>query len=149
VKHEVLFEGILHEMSAREALHAHLAECVSLYRTHRKEARFLDQYLNSPYCKAGGEDEAEPDDPMVKRIMKWRGRRSMAACLKTFQLRRLTADTGPGGEPGEGAKGIFERDAKANRRDRMDGDCGGIVGRFERPLFCASTRMNVRSNYRE
>ena len=57
-------------MSAREALLHIWLNAYRFYRTHRKEARFLDQYLNSPYCKVSSEGEAD-QDPTVKRIMKW------------------------------------------------------------------------------
>jgi hypothetical protein len=40
------------------------------YRTHAKEARFLEQYLSSPYCKVE-EDEKPIQDPAVKQVVKW------------------------------------------------------------------------------
>jgi AcrR family transcriptional regulator len=72
VKHEAFFQGYSHEMSARESLLHIWLNAYRFYRTHRKEARFLDQYyLNSGYSKTKDAEDAEAADPTVKRIMKW------------------------------------------------------------------------------
>lgn len=70
-KHEAFFKGHTDRMTAREALLHIWLNAYDFYRTHAKEARFLDQYLHSPYCKAAGEDEKEGQDPTMKRIIKW------------------------------------------------------------------------------
>ncbi len=93
VKHEVLFEGYSHEMSAREALLHIWLNAYRFYRTHRKEARFLDQYLNSPYCKTGGGDEAEIDDPIVKRILKWARPKKHGGVLKDLPAEAIDSLT--------------------------------------------------------
>ncbi len=70
IKHEAFFRGYSDRMSAREALLHIWLNAYDFYRTRVKEARFLDQYLNSPYCKTG-DDEGEAKDPTMKRIVKW------------------------------------------------------------------------------
>ena len=82
VKHDAFFEGYSHEMSARESLRHIWLNAYRFYRTHRKEARFLDQYLNSGYCKTNEDEEAEMADPTVKRIMKWMRPKKHGGVLK-------------------------------------------------------------------
>src|SRR5579863_6359119 len=65
VKHEALFRGYSDRMNAREALLHIWLNAYDFYRTHTKEARFLDQYLNSPYCKTAGSGEKSAKDPTV------------------------------------------------------------------------------------
>jgi AcrR family transcriptional regulator len=69
VKHEALFRGYSERMAAREALLHIWLNAYDFYRTHAKEARFLEQYRSSPYCKSSMQDETK--DPTVKRIVKW------------------------------------------------------------------------------
>lgn len=71
IKHEALFKGYSDRMTAREALLHIWLNAYDFYRTHAKEARFLEQYLNSPYCKAAGRDEKDAKDATMKRIIKW------------------------------------------------------------------------------
>jgi len=71
VKHEAFFKGYSEKMSARDALLQLWLNAYDFYRTHAKEARFLDQYLNSPYCRAADRDGKEAKDPTMKRIVKW------------------------------------------------------------------------------
>ncbi len=68
IKHEAFFKGYADKMGAREALLHIWLNAYAFYRTHAKEARFLDQYLNSPYCKGAAQEEK---DPTMKRIVKW------------------------------------------------------------------------------
>jgi AcrR family transcriptional regulator len=82
VKHEAFFEGYSHEMSTRQSLLHIWLNAYRFYRTHRKEARFLDQYLNSGYCKSNENEEAELADPTVKRIMKWMRPKKHGGVLK-------------------------------------------------------------------
>jgi AcrR family transcriptional regulator len=67
IKREALLKGYSEEMSAREALLHIWLNAYEFYRTHKREARFLDQYLSSPYCRAAEQDE----NPLVKRIVRW------------------------------------------------------------------------------
>lgn len=69
VKHETLFRGYSDRMGAREGLLHIWLNAYEFYRNHAKEARFLDQYLNSPYCKGAKQEDAK--DPTMKRIVKW------------------------------------------------------------------------------
>lgn len=71
VKHEALFKGYSESESAREALLRMWLNAYDFYRTRSKEARFLDQYLNSPHCKRAAEDGKDAKDPAMKRIVKW------------------------------------------------------------------------------
>jgi AcrR family transcriptional regulator len=71
IKHEVFFRGYSDRMNARESLLHIWLNAYDFYRTRTREARFLDQYLNSPYCKMTGQDEKSTKDPTVKRIVKW------------------------------------------------------------------------------
>ena len=69
VKHEALFRGYSDRMGARQALLHIWLNAYEFYRSHAKETRFLDQYLNSPYCRGTGKEDAK--DPTMKRIVKW------------------------------------------------------------------------------
>lgn len=70
IKHEAFFRGYSDRMSAREALLHIWLNAYDFYRTYAKEARFLEQYLSSPYRK-GSDAEKEANDPTMKRIVKW------------------------------------------------------------------------------
>src|SRR6202007_3275533 len=69
IKHEVLFEGVSPDDSPREALLRVWLNAYHFFRSHRKETRFLDQYLNSSYCGTGA--EAAAAHPESARILKW------------------------------------------------------------------------------
>lgn len=70
IKYEAL-RGYSERMTAREALLHIWLNAYDFYRTHTKEARFLEQYLNSPSCKTAAGDEKDAKDPTMKRIIKW------------------------------------------------------------------------------
>jgi AcrR family transcriptional regulator len=70
LKHEAFFKGHSDRLSPREALLQMWLNAYDFYRTHAKEARFLEQYLSSPYCKVE-EDEKPIQDPAVKQVVKW------------------------------------------------------------------------------
>ena len=69
IKHEVFFEGVSADESPREALLRVWLNAYRFYRSHRKETHFLDQYLNSSYCRTGA--AAEFAHPESARILKW------------------------------------------------------------------------------
>jgi AcrR family transcriptional regulator len=71
LKREVFFEGYTDTMPPREALQRVWLNAYRFYRTHLKETRFLDQYLNSPYCKGDAGMAAESADAAAGRILKW------------------------------------------------------------------------------
>lgn len=71
VKNDALFKGYSDRMTAREALLHLWLNAYGFYRTHSKEARFLEQYVHSPYCRSTGEDGKQGPDLTMKRIIKW------------------------------------------------------------------------------
>lgn len=70
-KREALSRGYSNRMSAREALLHMWLNAYDFYRTHKREARFLDQYLSSPCCKTTEMGERDAKDPIVMRMGKW------------------------------------------------------------------------------
>lgn len=66
-KREALLKGYSDGMSAHEALLHIWLNAYEFYRTHKREALFLDQYLSSPYCRTAEQDE----NPLLKRIVRW------------------------------------------------------------------------------
>jgi TetR/AcrR family transcriptional regulator, repressor of fatR-cypB operon len=80
IKHEVLFEGVSADEPPREALLRVWLNAYRFYRSHRKETRFLDQYVNSSYCRSGGEAAADP--PETARILKWLQPKKKGGILK-------------------------------------------------------------------
>jgi AcrR family transcriptional regulator len=71
IKHEIFFEGVSADEPPREALLRVWLNAYRFYRSHRKETRFLDQYLNSSYCRTGAEAAAKFAHPESARILKW------------------------------------------------------------------------------
>lgn len=80
-KHEFLFSGYDENLSPREALLGIWLNAYRFYRTHRKEARFLDQYLNSPYCKMSAMDAASADVGSAQ-MLKWLRPKKKGGILK-------------------------------------------------------------------
>ena len=78
-KHEVFFEGVSADESPREALLRVWLNAYHFYRTHRKETRFLDQYLNSSYCRTGSEAAVHPESA---RIVRWMQPKKKGGILK-------------------------------------------------------------------
>jgi TetR/AcrR family transcriptional regulator, repressor of fatR-cypB operon len=70
IKHEAFFKGHSDRLNPREALLQMWFNAYDFYRTHAKEARFLEQYLSSPYCKTD-DDQKRIQDPAVKQVVKW------------------------------------------------------------------------------
>jgi TetR/AcrR family transcriptional regulator, repressor of fatR-cypB operon len=64
LKREAFLDGYSDAAAPREALLKMWLNAYQFYRTHPKELRFLDQYLNSSYCSPGG----EPPDPSFARV---------------------------------------------------------------------------------
>lgn len=80
VKHEALLRGFSEAMTPREAF-VHLAlNTYRFYRKHRREVRFLDQYVNSPFC-AGASNSAGGDSEAA-RMLWWFRPRSKGGVLK-------------------------------------------------------------------
>jgi AcrR family transcriptional regulator len=84
IKHEVFLAGVSADQSPREALLRVWLNAYSFYRNHRKETRFLDQYLNSSYCGAGTEAAAKFAHPESARILKWLQPKRKGGILKNL-----------------------------------------------------------------
>jgi AcrR family transcriptional regulator len=86
IKHEVFFEGVSPDESPREALLRVWLNAYRFYRSHRKETRFLDQYLNSSYCgKAEGAEElAHPESARILKCLTLGLAASLAKAPKPF-----------------------------------------------------------------
>jgi AcrR family transcriptional regulator len=82
IKHEVFLEGVTPDQSPREALLRVWLNAYSFYRNHRKETRFLDQYLNSSYCGSGAEAAEKFGRPESARILKWLQPKKKGGILK-------------------------------------------------------------------
>jgi AcrR family transcriptional regulator len=104
IKREILFEGFSEQESPREALLRVWMNAYRFYRMHRKETRFLDQYLNSPYCATGIMGE-EPADAESERILKWLQPKKKGGILKDLPAEAIDALT----------LGLAARLAKASR----------------------------------
>ena len=84
--------GYSDAMPPREALLLIWLNAYRFYRTHRKETRFLDQYLNSPYCTST-DDRAEHPDPAFARIVKLLQPKSKGGVLKDLPLEAIDSLT--------------------------------------------------------
>lgn len=81
IKRDVLLRGYSDAMPPRDGLLLIWLNAYRFYRTHRKETRFLDQYLNSPYCSSMDERVAHTD-PAFERIIKLLRPRKHGGVLK-------------------------------------------------------------------
>ncbi len=93
IKHEVFFEGVSADDSPREALLRVWLNAYRFYRTHRKETRFLDQYLNSSYCGTAAEGAAEFAHPDSARILKWLQPKKKGGILRNLPPEAIQALT--------------------------------------------------------
>jgi TetR/AcrR family transcriptional regulator, repressor of fatR-cypB operon len=80
IKHEAFFSDYDAKLPPREALLRIWLNAYRFYRAHRKETRFLDQYLNSPYCRMSGEEE--PMDATSEQILRWLRPKKKGGILK-------------------------------------------------------------------
>jgi AcrR family transcriptional regulator len=80
-KHDAFFADYDETLPPREALLRIWLNAYRFYRTHRKETRFLDQYLNSPYCRVSAGEE-EPIDAASEQILKWLRPKKKGGILK-------------------------------------------------------------------
>ena len=79
-KHEFFFSDYDEKLPPREALLRIWLNAYRFYRTRRRETRFLDQYLNSPYCRMSADEE--PMDAASARILKWLRPKKKGGILK-------------------------------------------------------------------
>jgi AcrR family transcriptional regulator len=82
IKHKFFFEGVSPDESPREALLRVWLNAYRFYRSHRKETRFLDQYLTSSYCGTSAEAAAEFAHPESARILQWLRPKKKGGILK-------------------------------------------------------------------
>jgi AcrR family transcriptional regulator len=82
IKHEVFFEGVSADESPRDALFTIWLNAYKFYRGHRKETRFLDQYLNSSHCGPGAESASDFANHESARILKWLRPKKKGGILK-------------------------------------------------------------------
>lgn len=92
IKHEVFFEGVSADESPREALLHLWLNAYRFYRSHRKEARFLEQYLNSSHC-GSQEGAADFGDPESARILKWLQPKKKGGILKELPIEAIKSLT--------------------------------------------------------
>lgn len=90
-KREEFLRGYSDAMPPREALLRIWLNAYRFYRTHRKETRFLDQYLNSPYCTST--DERADADPAFARIVGLLRPKSKGGVLKDLPLEAIDSLT--------------------------------------------------------
>jgi TetR/AcrR family transcriptional regulator, repressor of fatR-cypB operon len=65
-KREAFLSGYTSGMAPRQAFLLIWLNAYRFYRSHVDETRFLDQYLNSPFCGATGPDETEETADVLK-----------------------------------------------------------------------------------
>jgi TetR/AcrR family transcriptional regulator, repressor of fatR-cypB operon len=87
IKHEVFFEGYSEKLPPREALLRIWLNAYKFYRTHLRETRFLDQYLNSPYCRTDAEEEH--GHPETAQILKWLRPKRKGGILKDLPVEAI------------------------------------------------------------
>lgn len=80
IKRDVFLEGVSPQMPPREALLLVWLNAYRFYRTHLRETRFLDQYLNSPYCRPAAETSSS--DPGFAPLFKLMQPKSKGGVLK-------------------------------------------------------------------
>lgn len=91
VKHEAILGGFSPEMTPREAF-LHLAQTTyRFYRTHVREVRFLDQYVNSPYC--GAEACGMGGDPDAAQVFRWFRPKKKGGVLKDLPAEAIDGMT--------------------------------------------------------
>ncbi len=70
LKRDVLLRGLSEQMQPHQvAVHVWL-NAYRFYRTHLREKRFLDQYLNSPYCAEAPADETDPKSASLIKLFR-------------------------------------------------------------------------------
>jgi AcrR family transcriptional regulator len=93
IKYEVFFDGYSEKMPPREALLRIWLNAYRFYHTHLRETRFLDQYLNSPYCRADAEMANRQVHPEAAQILKWLRPKRKGGILKDLPLEAIEGMT--------------------------------------------------------
>ncbi len=75
-KREALKQGYSKDLTPEEAYKQKWLRAYHFYRTHKREARFLEQYESSPFCGSGQEDRgADYSDDQLHFLASFRPRR--------------------------------------------------------------------------
>ncbi|MFC5863520.1 TetR/AcrR family transcriptional regulator [Acidicapsa dinghuensis] len=90
VKHEVLLKGYSQDMKPREAFLQLAQNSYRFYRMHRREVRFMDQYVNSPFC---GDGTAWMEDPNAAKVLWWFRPKKKGGVLKDLPQEAIDALT--------------------------------------------------------
>jgi AcrR family transcriptional regulator len=93
IKRDVILHGYSDSTPVREALLQLWLNTYRFYRTHRKETRFLDQYLNSPFCSSSGAHDSASDNAAVARIYKLFRPRKHGGILKDLPMEAIDSLT--------------------------------------------------------
>lgn len=88
-KRDAFLQGCSDTLPPREALLKVWLNAYRFYRTHPRELRFLDQYLNSTYCSPGG----ETPDPAYARITQLLHPRKQGGILKDLPAEAIESLT--------------------------------------------------------
>jgi AcrR family transcriptional regulator len=89
MKRDAFLEGYSDDIPPREALLKVWLNAYRFYRTHPRELRFLDQYLNSTYCAGPG----PPADPAFARIAQLLRPRKDGGIMKDLPLEAIDSLT--------------------------------------------------------
>lgn len=89
-KHEVMLKGYSEEMKPHDAFLRLAQNTYRFYRMHRREVRFMDQYVNSPFC---GNGAAGMDDPNAAKALWWFRPKKKGGVLKDLPQEAIDALT--------------------------------------------------------
>ena len=77
IKRQALTEGYSTELSTEEAYTQQWIQAYHFYKKHTREARFLEQYENSPYCGAGPDlKSGDYDDNLLHFLSSFRPKKA-------------------------------------------------------------------------
>jgi len=93
IKHDVILEDYSDSVPAREAMLQLWLNTYRFYRKYRREARFLDQYLNSPFCSTAGKQESADGHPAMARIYRLFRPRRQGGILKDLPMEAIESLT--------------------------------------------------------
>ncbi len=82
LKRDAILSGCSETMAPRDAFLLVWLNAYRFYRSHLRETRFLDQYLNSTYCKPASAEQAAATDPVVARFLKLSRPKRLGGVLK-------------------------------------------------------------------
>jgi AcrR family transcriptional regulator len=89
LKRDAFLEGYSDAMLPRESLMKVWLNAYRFYRTHPRELRFLDQYLNSTYC-AGSGDIPDPGFARIGQLLRPRKQGGIMKDLPPEAIQSLT-----------------------------------------------------------